>query len=292
MDESLIFFISVFGVFMLILVGVAFNFAQVDDDTLEYHALGGTSLPIPSMEKNKGPWYISWFDTNKYVRVQGGNLRVDLKKGGYGGGSGLQLRANPYRKFPASSAWISYDIFVPSDFPWNNSGKIGAGFCLGTGPGNCSTGGDWSDDSGSIRVSWDGPRKAVTPYVYIPTQVGGGSRKKSIENQGSSFKSIIRLGGSNGVHLWYKNPFPLKAGQWNTVSLVVRLNTPGKSDGYLRFRVNGLERTLSNILWRSSSNVKISNVLFSVFYGGSNSSYAAPRDTYVMYRNFSVGTGT
>lgn len=59
-----------------------------------------------------------------------------------------------------------------------------------------------------------------------------------------------------------------KPGEWHTIRLGVKLNTPGKSDGKLLFGVDGVVKTLPGVLWRTSSDIDIKNFGLGIFHGG------------------------
>jgi hypothetical protein len=242
-------------------------------------------LPLPPWKKGGAPWNISWANNPQRVSTSGDELRIDFQSGKFSGESGAQFRANPFGKLPATRASLSYEVFIPSGFPWTLGGKLGPGFCIGESAGRCSTGGDWDNASGSIRVTWNGRKKGAMGYVYIPLQVGSGNRTKVVAAQSSEFGKVAQV-TSGGIHLWHDNPFPLQEGRWNRISVQVGLNDPGKNNGYLRMFVNGQSKTMNSMVWRTTTKLKLTDVLFASFFGGGSSDWAPSRDTYLKYRSF------
>jgi hypothetical protein len=67
------------------------------------------------------------------------------------------------------------------------------------------------------------------------------------------------------------------------------MNTPGKADGVVRTYFDGelsLERT--DLVFRHAGELKIDLFYISTFFGGSDPSWAPPKDTYITYDDFQV----
>ena len=78
-----------------------------------------------------------------------------------------------------------------------------------------------------------------------------------------------------------------KVGEWNKISMTVRLNTPGVTDGGLEIKHN--DKTVikyDKMNWRMFDNIFIEGVEVSTWFGGSDNSWGAPYDTHIMLRNF------
>lgn len=245
----------------------------------------GSQLPSPDpSKKDAGPWYVRSAANPDNARLTSEGLKISFERGKVNTASGITFHANPNKTLPATKAGISCSVYVPKDFPWTYGGKFAPGFCLGTGPYDCATGGDWQGDAGSVRVSWSQKGPSVSPYIYLPTEVGG-SQEKSLQAQSSAFRSAADATDRTGLHMW-REVFKVSSGKWNDIALEIELNTPGKADGTLKFTCNGVSRTLSGVKWRASEDVRINQVVFSSFFGGSSSKYAPSKDTYLVYRNF------
>lgn len=243
------------------------------------------SLPPPDIKaKNKAPWYITWADGA--AQLADDSLYVHLYKGKWGGGTGLQFRANPLKKFPTTEATLSYQVYIPSDYPWTISGKLAPGFCFGTGAAGsgCPSGGKYEQNAGSVRISWHVLKKTsggvAVAYVYLPGQSPMGM-------QGSTFQAEAEATTDKGIHV-FGDALRLKAGDFNDISLTVKMNTPGQRDGVLRLTVNGVTKAANDMMWRTSGDIRLTGVLCSVFFGGGQSKYAPDRDTYLRYQNFRI----
>lgn len=290
MDQTLILGMFASGFFLCVIVAYIVSQTSKKGGSSQTRIGDGRALPDPEWKKGGAPWNISWAGNPENVSTTKQGVRITYKKGKYASDSGAQMRANPFNSLPADRATLSYQIYIPNDFPWGKVGKLGPGFCVGLQSGQCSTGGNWQNDSGSLRVTWDGRTKGAQPYVYIPLQVGDGSVKKAVAAQSAEFQKESQVTAA-GVHIYHKNPLPIEAGKWNAVQIQLSLNTPGKNNGSVTIAVNGKTKTMSNMLWRMSSKMRITDVLFSSFFGGGDASFAASRDTYMIFRNFTFAAG-
>jgi hypothetical protein len=75
--------------------------------------------------------------------------------------------------------------------------------------------------------------------------------------------------------------------------MVMELNEPaGNSNGTLQVYQDGnLAIHMNNIPYRSTGMVGFQGLLFSSFFGGSDSTYATPVDTMVYFRNVQLSVG-
>jgi hypothetical protein len=248
-----------------------------------YTNLKGAPLPVPILEKGKAPWNISWIGNPENVSVSNDEFIVKIKKGLHGSDSGGAFRANPNNKLPADAVTVSYEVFFPSTLQWVKGGKL-PGVCFGTANGECSTGGDWRGDSGSFRVMFREEGLAIG-YSYLA--IDGGSQG-ALNAQGSGYKDVVVSTGRTGHDLWKKKNAGLrfKKGVWNTVTMELRMNTPGKRDGLISLTVNGANRTIKDTMFRQDARVKFNNVLIVSFFGGGSDDWNSPNDTMIKFRNF------
>lgn len=242
--------------------------------------LPGQPLPLPDVKrKNVAPWFIIDATNEERISIQDGALKMAIvpKQAGMESGSGF--KATPFKDFPATQATLSYNVFVPG--PESKGGKLGGGFCIGSNPKDCSTGGDWSSTGGSYRPMWR--EDAVVGYIYMPF----GNPQAAYNAQSKEFKQVADAKGGTGIYLWHnpKDPLKLRLGEWNSMSLSMQLNTPGKSDGWVSMTVNGKTKRLGGMKWRKSSNSQITSVDFVTFAGGSDKSWAVPSPTYRLFKN-------
>lgn len=252
------------------------------------------SLPFTNdfLRKKKGLWNVESIQHGHRFSISNGVLKLHYAKNDHGGSSGAAVKAIPKGLLPADKVEFGYDVFIPKNFTWKKGGKL-PGLCLGRGTG-CATGKEWAKDQGSVRVMWrsksPGSGYAIL-YVYLPS---GGGAQGSYAKQGGAYKKVVKKpGGDSGHNLWHDyKTFPLKKGSWNSISMVVRLNTPKKADGMLSLRVNGVSRTLDGIMFRTNSDVKVNMVNFVSFYGGGDSSWNSPSSsTYTSYKNVVLKVG-
>ena len=241
----------------------------------------GNPLPTPPLKKSGSPWNIQFATAEENLSIDQGKLRVSFKAGKFGQGSGGALHANPFSSLPAESCVFSYKLFIPSNTDFVKGGKM-CGVCIGKKERDCSSGGDWSTVGGSYRLTFD-ENGAVHPYLYLPF----GSPGKAYDVQGPLFKKSARKATRTGIRLWDgDSPLKLRKGQWNSISMRMSLNTPGQTNGSLSATVNGVTKDFQGIRWRDSADIKINMLVIVSFYGGSDSSYNAPKNTYVLLDDF------
>ena len=73
------------------------------------------------------------------------------------------------------------------------------------------------------------------------------------------------------------------------MSMYVKLNSSGTSDGVIRVRVDGNEvYSISGLRIRRDSGIKADQIYFSTFFGGSTQDWQSTRTTYTYYKNFKV----
>jgi len=242
-------------------------------------------LPIPAMVKGAYPWNIKTI-TNPQRMVSGlGVTMISYVPNAAGIDSGAAFKAVP-RGLPATSATFGYSVYFPNDFDWVKGGKL-PGLCIGTSPGECSTGGDWTTTAGSFRIMFREGGQAIG-YAYFP--LAGGNRV-AYAVQGPEYKaSADASNGNTGHDIWFKKnrSFQFVKGAWNSVRMAVSLNTPGKSDGSLIVTINGVSRTINGMRWRDSAKSMINNVNFVSFFGGSDLSWAPPRPSYTLYKDITL----
>lgn len=220
-----------------------------------------------------------------------GYYRVNYVVGQHGSLSGGSVKALP-KGLPNTAATLSYDVFIPDTFEWSKSvitipgGKL-AGLCVGTTERGCATGGRWQELAGSFRVMWREDGKAIG-YWYAAVK-GAEQSGNFLKEQGAGVQAVADATGSAGVNMWYKKGggLQLKRG-WNSISMTVNLGTPGRTDGSISLTVNGLTKKVSDVKWRDSPTVKISNVDLVSFAGGGDEKWAFKKPTYILYRNVTL----
>jgi polysaccharide lyase-like protein len=220
----------------------------------------------------------------KTLQYVDGCLKVNYPKGsaspGVGPAGGFTMYAKP-ACFPCNEARVDFEVFFPADFPWNKGGKLGFGLFINQ-PG-ASGGHHPKDGSASLRVMWR-PGGEAEAYVYRPSGVP----------QHPAYKKIpgLQLNDEYGDSL-FRGTLSFTAGKWNKVSLNMKLNSLDTTrrpvpDGKLALTVNGKTMAYDKMVWREREGIQCSGVQGGSFFGGSNKSWATPKDIYVLHRNISV----
>lgn len=218
----------------------------------------------------------------KNVECTGSTIHVEFLKGQTGSKAGGLVRAS---LVPCDSASVTYKVrfngHAGKPFDFGLAGKMGLGFSFGE-PG--ADGGNHLDHGGSARVMWrvlDGVPTAVA-YVYIPNEAAGnapykGKDSKVYDVQGAGFKKLLHwTPGGDDLFRTASPPMTLLRQGWNDVTLTVKLNTPGKSDGSISVSVNGVTHSCDSMVWRRAASLKINQLVLNAWFGGSSSEYASP----------------
>ena len=148
----------------------------------------------------------------------------------------------------------------PESFPFMRGGKLPGLF-----GGEARAGGQIPDgtDGFSTRLMWRRNGDGEV-YAYLPTSVEHGT--------------------SLGRGKWR-----FQEGKWHLVEQEVKLNTPGKPDGSIRLWIDEkLVVQELNLTFRTTPELKIEGIFFSTFFGGSDLSWATPKETQVDFAHFVV----
>jgi hypothetical protein len=207
---------------------------------------------------------ITFLSDNDADRTQ--FLRVAVPKGAIDPGS-MVLRGLPRggagfksTVVPSGSehALLSYRVRFPSEFDFVRGGKLPG---LYGGKGNSGGIIPNGADGFSFRLMW-GKDGAGEVYAYLPSSV----------KYGTGF---------------FRGKFRFQRGTWHQVVEEIRLNTPGKSDGVLRFWFDGSligERT--DLIVRTVESLKVNGLFFDCFFGGNDDTWAPSRDTHIDFSSF------
>jgi len=246
-------------------------------------------MPIPSpKELKEQPWFIKNWSNRDRATFSPEALHLTCIPGKVGMEGGTGFRALPLLKFPTNHLVYEYEVFFPEDFNFVKGGKL-PGMGLGSGT-ESATGGDWKKDAGSVRIMWRERGQAIV-YVYFPLQISKkGTRDGTITVQNAAFEKAAdgSLGKHAGIDVFFKHRAGLKfkKGEWNTVRLDVKLNTPGKRDGVLSTTINGETRSVDGVIFRNDPELAINMVLSQTFFGGSTKEWAAKKTETISFRNF------
>ena len=249
-------------------------------------------LPIPSpKELRQKPWFISNWTNDERARMTSTALRMTCIPKEVGMDSGSGFKSKPFLKFPTDHAILEYQVFFDKEFDWVKGGKL-PGF--GLGPGNdAAVGSDWQDDLGSFRIMWREEGQGIA-YLYLPLQIAkDGTRDGTITIQNQEFENaaIMSLGKHAGIDLFFKDDgkhLQFKKNKWNSVKLEVKLNSPGKKDGFLELTINDTTRRVSNVLFRNTRDIQINVALVMAFFGGSSNDWAASKEETIQFKGFEM----
>jgi hypothetical protein len=168
----------------------------------------------------------------------------------------------PFRSGPRDHAVVSYAVRFQDGFEFVRGGKL-----PGLYGGTMTSGGHIPDGTNgwSTRLMWRAGGVGEV-YAYLP----------SSQTHGTSL--------GRGAWRW-------RPGRWHEVSERVRLNSPGNSDGRIGLSVDGKEvLSIEDVVYRSTEGLRIDGVFFSSFFGGSDSSWASPRDQHADFAAIVVET--
>jgi hypothetical protein len=170
-----------------------------------------------------------------------------------------------------AAATLSFDVCFERDFQWVRGGKL-----PGLGPAEPLTGGAARTPSGwSARIMFQ-PEGRCSTYLY----------------------------DQNPAEQWgvgHLSPEPVfAAGRWHRVEFLVKLNAPGRSDGFACIRVDGVEVARSaQVEFRGTDTeaTQIRQLLFSTFHGGDDSTWTPvdaegnPITMHALFDNIRVVEG-
>ncbi|KAJ2958580.1 hypothetical protein NQZ79_g5846 [Umbelopsis isabellina] len=187
---------------------------------------------------------------------------------------GVGFYATPLQ-IPSSANQITftYDAYFPSGFDFNKGGKL---MGLYGGHSDCS-GGKSAANCFSTRFMWR-TAGAGEVYAYL-------AKDKQVSNFCNETGVICNddYGDSLG-----RGSFNWGTGQWNTVTQVVQLNTPGKQDGTLEVSHNGKNIiSMKNLFYRDAE-FQTTGIDFETFFGGSTSDWASPTNQFAYFKGFQL----
>jgi hypothetical protein len=137
------------------------------------------------------------------------------------------------------------------------------------------------------------------PGLYGGTQTSGGRIPDG--TNGFSTRFMWREGGQGEVYAYLpssdkygtslgRGSFLFSAGAWHCIEQELTLNTPGASDGKVRVWLDGRPVFADEkLLFRTVPALQIEGVFFSTFFGGSDTTWASSKDTYIDFAEFATG---
>ncbi len=219
--------------------------------------------PIPQVEQAEGDSANGTLaqaltSTSGWLSVPAGTRRIFCPAGKTGPSSGS---AAFITSIGGSKRYrIRYEVMPEGNFDFRKGGKL-----PGLGGGSAPSGGSSSTNGYSGRLMWNAGGR-ISFYFY---RVTGGT-------------GAIDTGGY-GTHWMWASDAKLIKGRWNTIELLVDMNT-GETIGYL----NGVQKAKQTLhyLWSTTD-----KMVFSAFFGGTGSQYTAAKNEYLSFRNMKIKPG-
>ena len=173
----------------------------------------------------------------------------------YGGAQACE----PFAFGASADVTLSYELRVPIGFQFVKGGKL-PGIYGGIEP---FTGGSHNPFGWSMRLMWRTGGVGEI-YAYTANTIGYG------DDYG------------RGNFRW------LADGLWHPVALHVHLNTPGHSDGFATLTYNGVTVVNQTGIDITNTATPSGGLLFSTFYGGSDSTWSPNSLQHLDFANFSA----
>merc|ERR1719228_1453933 len=233
-----------------------------------------------SPEANFAGWNanIMWGPEEDQLAIVGDSLQVRYPKGSTvssseHGGVGLYATPVDLSQVVEREVTLEYELMFGESFDWVKGGKIPG---LYGGHISCSGGHD-SEDCWSMRFMWrkDGDGEV---YAYLPDE----------QEEGFCDDWDVHCNYEYG-HSLGRGTWRFEAGRWHLLKQRVILNKVDSMDGSVIVSLDGEEvyrRDGLNI--RKFDKVGFEGIQFQTFYGGSDSSWAPPLDTWAYFRNCSL----
>jgi len=224
-----------------------------------------------------------WVSTNKRFRGGKEYAEVILPKKGYRSSQGVNIKYKNLQGFPTTSAELAYDLYVDKDWDPVKGGKLPGLFV------NNGTGGkEYKKNDASYRIMWRRGGQLVG-YLY-PC----GNQGNIAKNQGKEFlEACHHEFPPAGIDLWRhtKEKVHLKKGQWNAVRMGWTLNDPKTSNAQVWLEVNGVLLKVTDArITDKPDKTPCCGIQWSLWYGGSNASWAPSSDQSFKFKNIRYKT--
>jgi hypothetical protein len=225
-------------------------------------------------------------------------LKIQYPKGHWSPGSpkpgGTLFFAYPYKAIPTSSdnplsaqsATLEYEVYFPMDFDFVKGGKL-LGLAGGAKNGRGCGGGVDPDTCFSYRIMWrtDGYGEA---YIYAKEGEQGHDFCTKFQDCKLKKYPCTLCDYAHGTSFG-RGSFQFKRGVWQQIRMTITLNDPDVANGYLGLEYNGkLVASYDKMKWRVSEDMNIEGVEMASWFGGSDETWAPPKDTFVYVRNLKV----
>ncbi|BGP19313.1 hypothetical protein JCM10213v2_007402 [Rhodosporidiobolus nylandii] len=216
-------------------------------------------------------WVVDPFDGGNGEEVLQVAYPVDTREG-------TQFSMDVFRNYTSEwnqtvqTALLKYEVAFSNDFDFVKGGKLPGLYGQNDDATGTCSGGNRDADCFSARLMWR-QRGAGEVYAYLPTYA------KFCQ------QSDVICNSDYGISL-SRGSFQFKPGGWTTITQLVSLNTPGTANGLLYLYCNDtLALAHTGLAWRTRDDVTLTSVLFSTFFGGSDSSWDA-RGGSAYFRRF------
>ncbi|GAA5938223.1 uncharacterized protein JCM15063_000670 [Sporobolomyces koalae] len=175
------------------------------------------------------------------------------------------------------TAVLQYEVAFDTGFDFVKGGKLPGLYGSEKSAESICSGGNRQPSCFSARLMWR-QRGSGEVYAYIPVY------------DGFCRQSDVDCNDKYGISL-SRGSFKFAAGGWTTITQLVSLNTPGFANGLLYLWANNtLALAQTGLVWRTQSSVTLSKIMFSTFFGGSDSSWDS-HGGRAYFRNFEVYAG-
>lgn len=214
--------------------------------------------------------------------------RVKMPAGKRGGGAG----ANDYAKFAekAEDITVTYDFMFEAGFDFLKGGKGPGPVAVldGESP-TLPTGGKVVGGRGcSGRWMWLTPLSGT--FKSIVDKLLKRKAKAPAEAAGYPYHPG-QLDGDGGFGDNIFTGFVPPTGEYFTVEMRFKMNTVGRSDGIYTLNFGGGRQVeLTDWVWRTDPLLEWNYMLYAMFPGGGDDSYASKVDRYVRIKNVKVTT--
>ena len=219
----------------------------------------------------------AYFD-KKAATVSNGVIRMPFPKGSCGKDKlkncGISAVALYPSNFDNKKATLSAKILFEPGFAFDQ-GKLGLGFEMGAAG---ATGGHGSATASSCRVIFRNGG-AASCYIYVPLK----------SKQSDPDLKAFADGKSQYGKEFFLGDFPagtFKVGVKNSVSIGVKMNTPGRVNGECFMTINGKTARKRGIMWLTSNVAQgITRINHTTFIGGSHYS---SKDQWLQMSNLKL----
>ncbi len=240
------------------------------------HKLGLYDLQTFSKDWNNPKWNRGITEKRcRIVKVNGENvLEITIPKNTVSnGGSFWRLELSPSLK----DVTLEYDIMFGNNFNFVRGGKL-----PGLGGGSCPGGGSKDKEGFSARLMWrvdnfhslnlikNRHKAYLVQYVYYP-------ERHESKNWG---EDII-----------YRNEVGrifVRSKKWYTLSMNIKLAKDSRKKDTLLAWVNGNKVSHKKLNLRKNNNYAVDQLMFSLFFGGHESSWATKKKEKIYFRNFVI----